>query len=184
MKLLVFLGNPGEQYQQTRHNAGFLIADLCQKKFTDINWHYEKKFSGMILETINFNQQKAEKIIMLKPDTFMNLSGKAVKKISDYFTIKPAEIMVIHDDKDLPFGSIRLKHQGGHGGHRGISNIIDLLQSDEFARLKVGIENRPTDYPIATSDFVLSKFTKEELKKLEEVIFPSLEKIILDWLLT
>lgn len=149
MKLIVGLGNPGNKYKKTRHNIGFMILD---------NYALNEKLS--------FKQnQKSEiligdKFILLKPLTYMNVSGTEVKRIADYYKIVPENILVIHDDKDMIFGDFKLKIDSGAGGHNGIKSLINELKTQKFSRLKIGINNNSN---MDTADFVLSNFSNDEL---------------------
>jgi PTH1 family peptidyl-tRNA hydrolase len=151
MKLIVGLGNPLKKYHNTRHNIGFWILDNI---FPNIDW--KEKFSSLYFET-TFND---EKIIFIKPQTYMNASGEAVQKFCNYYGINSEEILVIQDDIDMVFGKIKIKSHSSSGGHNGIKSIIDLTHSEDFYRLKIGINN---DQKKDAKDFVLSKFTKEEI---------------------
>ena len=156
MKLIVGLGNPGKEYVSTRHNIGFEIIDEIIKS-KKIN-NKKKKFSGEYYQN--------DQLIFLKPSKYMNLSGEVVKDYVNYFKIKIEDIIVIHDDVDLEFGEIKLKEKSGSGGHNGIKNIIENLNSDQFKRLKIGISKNEL---IETSNYVLSKFTSREKEKLIEI---------------
>lgn len=152
MTLIVGLGNPGIKYEKTRHNVGFLVIDelLKNQNFSDIA---NSKFQG--------NLYKISNNLFLKPQTFMNLSGNSVKSVKDFF--KPDDIIVIHDDLDLPFGSLRFKFGGSSAGHNGIKSIDELIGRDYF-RVRVGISHPQTD----VKDYVLGKFDDE--KRLEEIL--------------
>ena len=150
MKLIVGLGNPGKEYENTRHNIGFMALD---KYLGNISWKAEKK--AKIYKTKINN----EDIIFLKPQTFMNLSGEAVIYYVNYYKIELKDILIIHDDMDLELGKIRLKINSASGGHNGIRNIILSLNTKNFLRLKIGISKPNND----TINFVLSKFDKDEL---------------------
>lgn len=153
-KLIIGLGNPGKEYVNTRHNVGFIVLDSYLGK---IDWKEEK---NLILAT---NVINGEKIFYLKPLTFMNLSGIAVKKIVDYYKIELKDILVIHDDLALDSLNVRFKFGSGAGGHNGVQNIIDNLKSNKFCQMKIGIgENKL----IPTSDFVLGKLSKNEVNNL------------------
>ena len=153
MKMVVGLGNPGKEYDGTRHNVGFMLLDSFELQFTN-----EKKFNAyIVIKTIN-----DEKVIFVKPQTFMNNSGFSVSKIADYYNINSQDILVIHDDMDLELGSFKIKAHGSSGGHNGIKSIIESLKTDEFCRLKVGIDHPSYD----TIDYVLGKFSKSEFNKL------------------
>lgn len=161
MKLVVGLGNPGDEYKNTRHNVGFDVIDNYLKiKNIDI---VKTKFNGLYSET-NIN---LEKVIFLKPQKYMNLSGEVVRKFIDFFKIKPEDILVIHDDLDQTIGKIKLKQNSSSGGHNGIKNIELHLGTKNYKRLKIGISN---DKTIDTKNYVLGKINKEERKILDESI--------------
>ena len=161
MKLVVGLGNPGKEYDNTRHNIGFIMVDSYAKKN---NISFSEKFNGLYAKVY----LNGEYFILLKPLSYMNLSGTVVKKYADYFKIKPEDILIIQDDLDLPVGKIKLKYKGSCGGHNGIRNIIDELKTELFPRFKVGIGKKNN---ILIRDYVLSKFSNEEediIKKISE----------------
>lgn len=154
MKCIIGLGNPGKKYENTRHNIGFMVIDeLSRRHQWDLN---RVKFKGeYALEHVN-----SEKVILLKPQTFMNLSGESLRPLMEYYEIDVEDILVIYDDLDLPLGKIRLREKGGHGGHNGIRSIIDHLGTKEFKRLRIGV-GRPTgSTPVV--NYVLSPFSKDE----------------------
>jgi PTH1 family peptidyl-tRNA hydrolase len=155
IKLIVGLGNPGRQYEKTRHNAGFLFLDGLASEFGS-NWVNDSRFQGLFAEC----SIGIQKVMLLKPDTFMNRSGLAVGKIVRYYKLMPDEILVVHDELDFEVGKVRLKKDGGHAGHNGLRDIINHLGSKEFYRLRIGI-GRPVDGK-AVADFVLSPPTKNE----------------------
>ena len=165
MKLLVGLGNPGKEYINTRHNIGFMVLD----HFTATT-EWKSKWNALYTE-ININ---SEKILLIKPQTYMNLSGNALIEFVNFYKINLEDILVIHDDLDLPVGSYRLKINSSSGGHNGIKSIIERLGSNSFARLKIGIGNSKQ---IDTKDYVLGKFTKEEQDILEK-LYPTFNEII------
>ena len=163
MKLIVGLGNPGKEYQNTRHNIGFYFIDSIADS---LNLKFKEKFNGLYVKTI-LNQ---EEIMLLKPLSYMNLSGEVVKKYADYFKISSEDILVIQDDIDMELAKIKLKANGTGGGHNGIKNIILNLKSEEFKRLKIGVGK---DKQISIKDYVLSKFNdleKEQLTKLKPIV--------------
>jgi len=169
MKLIVGLGNPGEEYENTRHNIGFMVLD---KYIEDQTW--QKKFNALYTTRIINN----EKVLFIKPQTFMNLSGDSVVEFVHFFKIEPKDILVIHDDLDLPFGKYRIKINSSDGGHNGIKSIINQLGTNAFARLKIGIShNQHGD----TKDFVLGRFRKEQIEELQK-LYPTLNKIINDFI--
>lgn len=159
MKLIVGLGNPGKEYENTRHNIGFMILDNYVK---EKNIVFKEKFNGLYAKLMVNNEQ----IILLKPLSFMNLSGTVVRKYMDYFKIKNEDLFVIHDDLDLPFGKIKIKSKGSSGGHNGIKNIISEIHTEEFARFKIGISNNKN---IDTKDYVLGHFSKEDLDLINKI---------------
>jgi len=155
IKLIVGLGNPGRQYEKTRHNAGFLFLDGLVSELC-CNWVEDSRFQGAFSEC----SIGAQKVMLLKPGTFMNRSGLAVGKIARYYKLMPEEILVVHDELDFDAGKVRLKKNGGHAGHNGLKDIIGHLGSKEFYRLRIGI-GRPIDGK-NVADFVLSPPAKNE----------------------
>lgn len=156
MKLIVGLGNPGKEYENTRHNIGFMVIDNYLK-----NEKFKTKFNGMYLKKVINN----EEVIFLKPLSYMNLSGEVVKKYVDYFKINLSDLLIISDDLDMPCFKIKLKYKGSSGGHNGLKNIIQNINTEEFKRLKIGISN---NLNVDTKSYVLSKFNQEELEKLHK----------------
>jgi PTH1 family peptidyl-tRNA hydrolase len=166
MKLIVGLGNPGKEYDNTRHNVGFMIVDrYCYKN----NLNFKKKFNGLYAATKINN----EDVIFLKPQTYMNLSGEIVRKFADFFKIEIKDILVIYDDMDFQLGTFKIKPDGSSGGHNGIKNIISNLNTDKFKRIRIGISKNAND----TINYVLGKFSKEEQKVIDEVINKMVEII-------
>ncbi|HWL25018.1 MAG TPA: aminoacyl-tRNA hydrolase [Ureibacillus sp.] len=162
MKLIVGLGNPGKQYEHTRHNIGFDCIDTLSKKWdAPLN---QMKFNGMYA-TIH---RPEGKVMLLKPLTYMNLSGECVRPIMDYFDISVEDIIVIYDDLDLEIGKLRLRQKGSAGGHNGIKSLIQHLGTQEFNRIRVGISRPPAGMKVP--DYVLSKFSKEEDSIIENAI--------------
>ncbi len=159
MKLIVGLGNPGEEYKNTRHNIGWIFVDALA---SDLGVTVDKKkFNGLYTEVfIN-----GEKVILLKPLSYMNLSGEVVSKYLSYFKIKIEDMLIVNDDLDMEFGKIRLRENGSSGGHNGLKNIAQNIKTEEFKRLKFGISNNKN---IDTKDYVLGSFSKEEKEILEE----------------
>lgn len=169
MKLIVGLGNPGTQYRDTRHNVGFRFLDLlAQEQHTSFDSN--KNFVGEVA-TCRLNN---EKISLLKPQTFMNHSGKSVAALARYFDIDVQDIFVIYDDLDLPSGKLRLKKGGGHGGHNGLKSLHQHLGDHDYARIKLGI-GRPEHGDV--SAWVLGKQTAEEAQH-EQAVFQGLLKEI------
>ncbi len=161
MKLIVGLGNPGKQYEKTRHNAGFMVMDeIARKLGVEIN---QEKFKGLYTQTF----VKGEKVYLLKPMTFMNNSGESVLAIADYFDIPDEDILLIYDDLDMPVGKLRLREKGSAGGQNGVKSIIRHLGTDELRRIRVGIGRDPR---IPTVDYVLGKVAKEDLADFQDAI--------------
>lgn len=162
MKLIVGLGNPGKEYDQTRHNAGFQVIDLLAQK-----WGValsKKKFDSKIVET----EFKNEKVLLALPQTYMNLSGQSVSSLLKYFKISLADLVVVHDELDLPVGKLKVIREGGAAGNRGVLSIQDALNTKEFCRFRIGI-GKPSN-PQQTADFVLSSFHPDEKEKIESVL--------------
>lgn len=163
LRLIVGLGNPGRQYEKTRHNAGFW---LLERLAFDLGgtWSHDSKFQGD-LSSVSI---RGERVILLKPATFMNRSGQSVGSVARYFKIQPEEILVIHDELDFEAGKVKLKIGGGHAGHNGLKDIISHLGSREFCRLRIGIGAPPGKQPV--SDYVLSDPSKEDKEKIDSAI--------------
>ena len=177
MKIIVGLGNPGVQYQNTRHNVGFLAINYFLKDHPAISC--QGKFKAQICEIHFPSEQGLIKTFFVKPETFMNLSGEAVQEITSFYKVDPSrDLLVVHDDKDLEFGKIKFTDSSGGAGQNGVQNIIDLLGTKKFHRIRIGVESREPDSPLYTSDFVLQKFTDEELKQLNETLLPETNKLI------
>ncbi len=162
MKLIAGLGNPGKQYEDTRHNVGFKVIDkLCEKWGLTLN---KTKFNGLYAkEMIN-----GKKVILLKPLTYMNLSGEAISPLMDYYKIPAENLLVIYDELDLPVGKIRLRFKGSAGGHNGLKSIIKHIGTEEFKRIRIGISRPPEGRSVV--DHVLGKFTQEEQPVINEMI--------------
>ena len=159
MKLIVGLGNPGKQYENTRHNIGFMALDKYASE-NNLSFKIESRFEGLITQTT----YQGEKVILFKPVTYMNLSGRAIYKVVNYYKIDIDDILIIHDDLDLPTGKMRLREKGSSGGHNGLKSIIENLNTNEFKRVKIGISKDSRDI----IDYVLSKFSKAEMELLDE----------------
>lgn len=160
--MIVGLGNPGKQYETTRHNAGFICLDLLSEKYNiKVN---KLKFKSLMGD----GRINGKRCLFLKPQTFMNLSGEAVRDAAEFYKIPPENIIVICDDISLEPGKMRIRRKGSDGGQRGMKNIIFHLKSDNFPRIKVGVGAKPNpEYDLA--DWVISHFTKDEAKLIKEV---------------
>ena len=173
MKLIVGLGNPGREYENTRHNIGFMMLDkyLSMKNIPN-KWN--SKFNGLYVDSNLFG----EKIVFLKPQSYMNLSGTVVSKFVSYYKISLEDILVISDDLDLNIGNFKLKDKGSCGGHNGLKNIEAFLGTNEYKRLKIGINN---DKDVDTKDYVLGKIDKGTMDKYDE-LFTFLCEVLDDYL--
>ena len=168
IKLIVGIGNPDQEYQNTRHNIGFMALDSLLEKFEPVEktfWEEKKNLKSNI-KHIKFSIQdprsKIQDLILAKPTTFMNASGFAVSKVLNYYKIEPVEMIVIHDDSDLLLGKIRVRFGGGSGGHKGVASIIETIQTDQFLRVRLGI-GRSED----------EKLGKKRHKKLDRYVLGS-----------
>ena len=154
MKLIIGLGNPGQKYQNTRHNVGFMFIDTIAQDLK-LEFSLNKQLKSLIaFTTIN-----GEKIIFIKPQTFMNLSGEAVLAVSNYYKVDTEDMIVIYDDLALPTGKVRIRKNGSSGGHKGMKNIIELMKTQEIKRIRIGIMNNSN---IETIDYVLGNFSTLE----------------------
>ncbi len=161
MKLIVALGNPGPQYAQTRHNVGWQVADELARQ-QGLSWQ-----AASVAEQAEF-RVLGEKVVLLRPQTFMNASGKAVLPVMQFYKLSPEALLVIQDDLDSPFGLLKVKVGGRHGGQNGVRDIIRVLGSEHFARLKLGISRPPPGRDPA--DWVLSKWAEDERATLAELV--------------
>lgn len=176
MKLIVGLGNPGEEYAKTRHNVGFQIVDLLRKKLEFDEFKLKKKFDTQLSE----GTLKDEKILLAKPMTFMNLSGRSVQQLSKFYDIKPEDIFVIYDDLDFDVGTMKIRKKGSAGTHNGMISIIQSLGSENFKRFRVGIESRTDEQKgkFSGKDYVLGRFTSQEEKLMQNIRKKCVEAIL------
>jgi PTH1 family peptidyl-tRNA hydrolase len=175
MKLVVGLGNPGLKYQKTRHNIGFMVIDDILKD-AGAQPRFDAKFNAEVA-LLNVG---GKKICLVKPSTFMNLSGEAISKIMNYYDIPVEDLLVIVDDVNLETGKLRLRETGGHGGHNGLRNIIGLLHTEAFKRIRIGVDNNPN---MPLDQYVLGQFTQDQFIVLSKAIQQSkeiVEQFILD----
>ncbi len=170
LRLVVGLGNPGETYSKTRHNAGFMVVDEVSDAFS-IAFEKRKFDARFGIGLVN-----GVKIVLAKPMAYMNRSGPQVQKIAGYFRILCEDILVVHDDIDLAFGRLKIKEKGGDGGHKGVRSIIDAFGGGDFTRLRIGV-GRP-EAGNGTADFVLGKFTLKERKVLNQIITAARDAIV------
>lgn len=160
MKMVVGLGNPGKEYENTRHNVGFMVLDNWMNKH---NFTFDKNKLNGLYSIIKYNN---EDVLVLKPLSFMNLSGTVIRAFMNYYKIDVNDLLVIYDDKDIALGSVKLKKNGSSAGHNGIKNIIENLKTENFKRLKVGLSKNNVDMV----SFVLGKFNNDEMCKLNVVL--------------
>lgn len=167
MKMVVGLGNPGKEYEKTRHNAGFIVVDKLLEK---LNLNLElKKFKAL------YTIDKANDCLVVKPQTFMNLSGEAVLALANYYRINKNDILIVYDDMDLPLGKIRIRERGSSAGQKGMANIINLLNSSDIKRIRVGVgKNKLIDTP----SYVLGKFLESEKTDFETSVDNACEAIL------
>jgi peptidyl-tRNA hydrolase, PTH1 family len=171
MKLVIGLGNPGEKYKYTRHNVGFIILDELRTLLDFPDFTLEKKFQAEITEKKINN----EKVILAKPQTLMNLSGKSARAILDFYNLNPKDIIVIHDDIDIEPEKVKVTEDSGPAGHHGVKSIIDSIGTQKFKRFRIGIlgNEKRNKLEVLIEDFVLQQFSDEEL----EIIKSSAQQI-------
>jgi PTH1 family peptidyl-tRNA hydrolase len=158
VRLVVGLGNPGREYERTRHNAGFMVVDELERRFGVLQWRTKDSARQAAVPD--------ENALLVEPQSFMNLSGAPVRVIASWHRTPPEEVLVIADDMDIPFGKLRMRPSGGHGGHNGLRSIIGTLGGENFPRLRFGV-GRPDN---ASIDHVLSSFTIDERERLPQII--------------
>lgn len=177
MKIIAGLGNPGDKYEKTRHNVGFMCVDILKKVFGFDEWKLNKKFNAEIAEGTYEN----EKIVLVKPQTYMNASGEAVQKVVNFYNVPMTDLWIIYDDVDLPLGKIRVRADGAPGSHNGMKSVVELLGSQDFPRIRIGIESRgesaSKEQEIAS--FVLHPFLKEEKGTAEEAVKNAVDALVL-----
>ncbi len=180
MKLVVGLGNPGDSYEQTRHNIGFVVLDKLRRELSDKSpeWSAEDKHRAWVV--------KEGGVILAKPVTFMNNSGEAVGSLASFYKIAPEDIIVVHDDIDLPLGKIRIRQQGGTGGHNGVNSVLSHLKSDKFTRVRLGVGSGKSEHhKVADShtrhqhviDYVLSRFGSNEAGDMRKLVEHGVEAV-------
>lgn len=174
MKLIIGLGNPGKKYSGTRHNVGFMFLDKLKTELDFPEFEFNKKFNAEISEKKSTVNGQQSNVILVKPQTFMNLSGEAVRSILDFYKLSPENITVIHDDKDIVLGEYRLADDSSSAGHNGVQNIIDCLGTQKFKRIRIGV-GVETDLP--SDVFVLQKFSDEESEIIKKVLDDVLEEV-------
>ncbi|HVY28494.1 MAG TPA: aminoacyl-tRNA hydrolase [Polyangiaceae bacterium] len=174
MRLIAGLGNPGPRYQATRHNLGFRLVDELARKCGLAGSAFRDRFHGEVASAT----LEGEEVLLLRPQTFMNESGRSVQAACAFYKIKPSELMVAHDDLDLPLADVRLKKGGGDGGNRGIRSVTSALGPD-YVRIRLGIGRPPPDFRGDPADFVLQAFPSSELPVVETMLGKAVEAVSL-----
>ncbi len=167
LKLLVGLGNPGKKYEVTRHNAGFIVVDELVRR-ASAEWRDDlSRFEALSAKAVI----AGEDCLVIKPQTFMNVSGRSVQKAAAYFKIPVADVVVLYDDIDVPAGKVKVRTAGGHGGHNGIRSIIECMGSADFPRVKLGV-GKPLEatFQVAVADWVLAPMGGQELENMRSVM--------------
>lgn len=162
LKFIVGLGNPGARYERTRHNMGFLVIDRLARELDAHGW---RRWMGSAVAKANLGRRQ---LFLVKPMTYMNLSGEAVQPLLRYYRCGPEDLLVVYDDLDLPPGQMRVRPSGGAGGHRGMQSIIAMLGSNEFPRVRIGIGRPP--HPLTAAEYVLQPMGSDELASYDDVI--------------
>lgn len=163
MKWIVGLGNPGSRYKRTRHNIGFMAVDRFAKQ-----WGIKMSNNSKCMAEVGEGNVQGVKVVLLKPMTYMNLSGESVRSFMDYFKVNLEDAIILYDDLDTPYGNIRLRYQGSSGGHNGIKSIIQHVGTQSFNRIRIGISRPETG--VAVVDYVLTPFSRMEQAALPEVL--------------
>lgn len=175
MKLILAQGNPGSEYEKTRHNVGFLALDFYADK-KDIQFQEKSKFNAYIAEL----KAEDEKVLLVKPTTYYNETGKSARSLADFYKVATSDILVIHDEIALPFGTLRTREKGSDAGNNGIRSLNSHL-GENYARIRVGTANELLE-KIGPHDFVLSKFTENEVEKLQNLVLPEIVNLINDFI--
>ncbi len=174
MKLIIGLGNPGEQYEKTRHNIGFMVVEQFLKDLESVKhstWSDSKKFKSDIAELEWVPERgDSEKIVLVKPKTYMNNSGMAIKLLINFYKVQLNDVWIIHDDVDLPLGTLRIRFGGGSAGHRGLESILELFPTGDFWRFRCGIGRPEGVVGEGVQDFVVAPFSHQEKSRVREVV--------------
>lgn len=170
MFLIVGLGNPGKEYEITRHNAGFLAVDFLRYKYNLTD--EKKKYNFLYTKSTLFNQD----VVMMKPQSYMNNSGSAIASALSFFKIPQENLIVIYDDTALPVGMLRIRENGSNGGHNGLRDIEQHLKSKDYKRIRIGIDK--PEFSSHMKDYVLGRFTNEDIKTLESDVFPVVDSVV------
>jgi PTH1 family peptidyl-tRNA hydrolase len=160
VRLIAGLGNPGARYQHTRHNVGFWVVDRLAQRWDAACDRYQRRFEGLTGEA----QRGADRVLLLKPQTFMNVSGRSVAAAARFYRIEPDDILIVHDDLDLEPGRIRVRARGSSGGHKGLTDVLQHLGTEQVPRLRIGIGSVPA---AATTEYVLSRFGPQQQERVD-----------------
>ncbi|MFA5842389.1 MAG: aminoacyl-tRNA hydrolase [Candidatus Gracilibacteria bacterium] len=177
MVLIVGLGNPGKEYEKTRHNAGFLAIEALRERLKFGTFRNEAKFKA----EVSRGEFNGEKVILMRPQTFMNLSGEAVQAVKSYYKINNEDVWVVLDDIDLPLGTLRIRAEGSAGTHNGMKSLVQTLSTEKFPRFRLGIESRGVIAPAEQdlTHFVLEPFRNEEFPEFERLVERFTEAVVL-----
>jgi PTH1 family peptidyl-tRNA hydrolase len=172
MKVVVGLGNPGSKYHGTRHNVGFAVVDALAE--APGAGRFQNRFQAEVAELV----EGGEKILLVKPQTFMNLSGRCVREVLDFYQLTPGQLLVVCDDFNLPLGKLRFRARGTHGGHNGLRDIQNHLGTTEYSRLRIGVDAPPEEGSV---DFVLGRFRPSERPVIEEALATAVQAVAQWW---
>lgn len=172
MKIIVGLGNPGGKYENNRHNAGFLLVEKLQKELGFPEFKLDKKFNALVSEGTYGLKPKTHRLLLVKPQTFMNLSGRSVRSILDFYKLSPADTTLVHDDLDLEIGNFKISEDSRAAGHNGVQSVFDHLGTQQIKRIRIGVEKEGgrQNRKEPGDEFVLKDFSKEEMEKLASVL--------------
>lgn len=175
MKLIIGLGNPGKQYEKMRHNIGFMAVEALREKLKFLPFRNESKFKA----EVSRGDFQDEKIVLVRPQTFMNLSGEALQLLKQFYKVEVSDVWVLYDDIDLPLGTLRIRESGSPGTHNGMKSLTQALGSEAFPRFRLGIESRGAHAPLQqnTAAFVLESFRNEERSQVQDLIESSVSAI-------
>lgn len=172
MKIVIGLGNPGDKYAATRHNIGWRVLDMLASRYEGA-FRFEKKFNAEVATVI----LGEEKVLLVKPQTFMNNSGESARAVIDFYKVTASDCVVVYDDNDIAYGTVRLRSAGSAAGHNGVKSLIQHMGTDEFARVRVGVAD--PESPIKdTAEFILARFTAEEEKHMEDVLVAGVRGVL------
>jgi peptidyl-tRNA hydrolase, PTH1 family len=173
MKIIIGLGNPGKEYENTRHNIGFFFVDKLREEYSLPDFEMNRKFNAYLSKGIFEIQNSKFEILLVKPQTFMNLSGEGVQAILTFYKLTPDDIIVIHDDLDIPTGKYKIAADSSSAGHHGVEDIIEKLGTQKFKRIRIGIgeatEEGAIKCRLGAHDYVLDKFSEDELEKIKNI---------------